>query len=346
MANFPQSFEPVNSDSILEQFLQLKGNVNKVNESMVEVEQTADSAFKKASDNEASIQVLENDVQTLNEKTLNFSNSNLLINGDFRVNQRNQELYTATGKSWVYTADRWRMYNLNNTFNATTKTIRLKGTTTFEQILEDYNSLAGKTVTLSANIKSFNGNAFKLFIEKGGVGEVVGNVISSTGIVSFTTTINENITSLRVGIKNTSSDTATFNEIVVDYFKLEIGSVATAYNPIPYAEELAMCQRYYEKIDTLNIANKNIIRKNARSTYFFYDGQVIFKVGKRTIPTVKVFSSNTDTEGYLYDNTSNADKKMILSYLTTDNFFVSIQNGDVAVNNVCIGYFEADAEIY
>ena len=62
MSNFPQSFEPVNSDSILEQFLQLKGNVNKVNESMVEVEQTADSAFKKASDNEASIQVLENDV--------------------------------------------------------------------------------------------------------------------------------------------------------------------------------------------------------------------------------------------------------------------------------------------
>lgn len=65
MANFPQSFEPVNSDSILEQFLQLKGNVNRVNEAMVNVEQTADSAFEKSSNNEASIQVLENDVQTL-----------------------------------------------------------------------------------------------------------------------------------------------------------------------------------------------------------------------------------------------------------------------------------------
>lgn len=65
MANFPQSFEPVNSNSILEQFLQLKGNVNKVNTAMVDVEQTADSAFEKSSNNETSIQVLENDVQTL-----------------------------------------------------------------------------------------------------------------------------------------------------------------------------------------------------------------------------------------------------------------------------------------
>ena len=65
MANFPQSFEPVNSDSILEQFLQLKNNVNRVNESMVNVEQTADSAFEKSSNNESSIQVLENNVQTL-----------------------------------------------------------------------------------------------------------------------------------------------------------------------------------------------------------------------------------------------------------------------------------------
>lgn len=65
MANFPQSFEPVNSDSILEQFLQLKNNVNRVNTGMVNVEQTADSAFEKSSNNESSIQVLENDVQTL-----------------------------------------------------------------------------------------------------------------------------------------------------------------------------------------------------------------------------------------------------------------------------------------
>lgn len=65
MANFPQSLEPVNSDSILEQFLQLKGNVNRVNTGMVNVEQTADSAFEKSSNNEYSIQVLENNVQTL-----------------------------------------------------------------------------------------------------------------------------------------------------------------------------------------------------------------------------------------------------------------------------------------
>ena len=38
MQNFPQSFEPVSSDSILEEFLQLKRNVNEVNDGMVQVQ--------------------------------------------------------------------------------------------------------------------------------------------------------------------------------------------------------------------------------------------------------------------------------------------------------------------
>ena len=40
-----------------------------------------------------------------------------------------------------------------------------------------------------------------------------------------------------------------FNEdinIDIEYVKLEMGELATPLSPRPYAEELAMCQRYYQ----------------------------------------------------------------------------------------------------
>ena len=43
--------------------------------------------------------------EDLHESLLNsLSNTNLLINGDFRINQRNKQTYT---ENWKYTVDRW-----------------------------------------------------------------------------------------------------------------------------------------------------------------------------------------------------------------------------------------------
>ena len=270
-------------------------------------------------------------------------NPNLLINGDFRVNQRGKELYTATGTSWIYTADRWRMYNVNNTFNATTKTIKLKGTTTFEQSLEDYKAVAGKTVTLSAKINSLNGSAFKLFIVKGGVGEVVGNVISSTGIVSFTTTIDANITSLRVGIKNTSSDTATFNEIVVDYFKLEIGSVATAFSPRPYAEEFAMCQRYFQRYNfALNMPLPIGVGRNSTTISInFMTPKLRTNPTFKTGGTVKILNSPSTTGLTLVAN--QYYDGCYRMFVNTSNI---TEGGGYCLAGETTGYYELDAEIY
>ena len=48
-----------------------------------------------------------------------FSNPNLLINPDFKINQRGNSTYSSTNSKKIYTVDRWNIYNAN--LNASTK---------------------------------------------------------------------------------------------------------------------------------------------------------------------------------------------------------------------------------
>ena len=68
--------------------------------------------------------ILEHGEIEVNESKIakNVINNNLLINGDFRVNQRGKTVYErASGR--VYTVDRWSIWNSNGTFNAETKSL-------------------------------------------------------------------------------------------------------------------------------------------------------------------------------------------------------------------------------
>ena len=75
------------------------------------------------------------------------------------------------------------------------------------------------------------------------------------------------------------------NNDVVNWVKLEVGSVATPFIPRLYAEELALCQRYYEieLMDSLGCANYRIC--DAARSYMDL-GAWQFKVEKRTIPKI------------------------------------------------------------
>ena len=181
------------------------------------------------------------------------SNPNLLINGDFRVNQRGQTSYTSG-----YGVDRWRVSGVLQTINndGTLTISDFGGWNYFEQKIEDFEKLKGKTVTLSVKIKSisYTSGVPKLVIADG-----VNNLTSDTipngfsGIVTLTKTINSNATMVAIRpIENWQSGSVTDLSVIVEYAKLEIGSVATAFSPRPYAEELAMCQRYYQFLSNPN----------------------------------------------------------------------------------------------
>lgn len=88
----------------------------------------------------------------------NVSNPNLLLNGDFRINQRGKDTYTPKG-SFTYCYDRWRLWNANSQVNTLTKTISLAQNDIFDQAIEDYNSLQGKQITASCKLTSLSASS-------------------------------------------------------------------------------------------------------------------------------------------------------------------------------------------
>ena len=144
---------------------------------------------------------------------------NLIINGNFAINQRAYVSGTATGGANQYTLDRWRVVTSgqNATFvaagNGNTVTAPAGG---LEQVIEGL-SVAGGTYVIN-----WTGTATC----------TVGGTSRAKG-ATFTLTANTNVT-----IRFTSG---TVGEVQV-----EPGSVATPFEPRPYGLELALCRRYYE----------------------------------------------------------------------------------------------------
>lgn len=274
------------------------------------------------------------------------SNPNVLINGDFRVNQRGESVYT-TG----FTVDRWRIstectitplsnggVNILTTGNANALFYR------FEE--EDFENIRGKICTLSMKCNTIKIGKIDVQMGDTTIGWNYQNTsqgLTENGIFVISFKIPENATpTTKVVIHTTGATNAN-----VEWVKLELGAFATEFTPKSYAEELAMCQRYYEKIDSENNAmNKYQIYAYARTNYTLYTPQISFGVSKRVPPTVTLYSASTGAENYLYNSTQQKDVHFSVGYNTSKGFQLASTNGDIAVNDIIVGYFSADAEIY
>lgn len=276
----------------------------------------------------------------------NVSNPNLLINGNFAVNQRGSTTYSCTGNT--YTVDRWMGFSglsVTKTDGGVTLSNTSSSAGMFQQKLENnYSEFANKTVALSAKI---NGEIFS----------IVGT-IPSTAPATQTNLLETNIegssgsaqNSLRLtyvsGRLSVNIYLQPNESLSVEFVKLEFGETATKFTPRLYAEELALCQRYYEKIDISDISNKYQIFAYAKTNYALFNPQIHLAVTKRIPPTITLYSSSTDAENYLYDSTQQKDVQFSIGYNTTKSFQLGNTNGDMFINDVIRGYFSADAEIY
>lgn len=208
-------------------------------------------------------------------------NPNLLINGDFRVNQRGQTSYTHTGEQYGYTyfVDRWFAWGENPfTFDASTKTLTPNTSNTYNSLLsqwiEDVSGILGKTITYSV---SANDTVYSITLN------IPTTLSNNVSLGELPTSFGK----LRVWSNNNRlrfDIIVSYNQsIVLNYAKVEIGSVATIFSPRPYAEELAMCQRYYQTIE------HQIVRASlyANAGINFY---VPLPVTLRTVPTLSLAS--------------------------------------------------------
>jgi hypothetical protein len=209
---------------------------------------------------------------------------NLLINGNFVLNQRGYSSGTATTGANEYTLDRWRVVTSGQsiTFPSGTPDVTVTCPSGgLEQVIEDV-MIAGGVYCLS-----WEGTA---------TAKVNGVAITNGG---FTSPLTAN-----------SDVTIQFASGTVTRAQFEIGNVATPFQRRPIALELAAAQRYYERGAAAQYGYSQPGATNAM--------RFPFKVAKRTTPTmdyvvgtatnVSVYDViNPDPNGFLWRSVSNAD---------------------------------------
>lgn len=183
---------------------------------------------------------------------------NLLLNSDFGVNQRGKESYTAS--STQYTYDRWLAAYATVTREANTSpapvlymakcVFQNTNWPNFGQTLENYSQYVGKTLTVRFWIKGLPGtNAVSLF---------VGDTLYSlplTGnwqevIHTFNPVAEGTASFSRKGIllQSFTASPAAGTGFYLAAPQVCVGAYAGDYAPPNPAEELAKCQRYYQRL--------------------------------------------------------------------------------------------------
>ena len=161
-----------------------------------------------------------------------FSNPNLLINPDFKINQRGATSYEKQG----YSVDRWKIWNVTVTPNdnggITVKNDKYSDTGTFIQILE--NATEGDS-TLSCYVTSVSGTVTMVADDNSQVVLKQGlNVVhTSKSEKNFTIFLNQG------------------TSVTLKWAKLEQGSIATPFVAPNQAEELEKCLRFFQTYEQL-----------------------------------------------------------------------------------------------
>lgn len=223
------------------------------------------------------------------------SNPNLLINGDFRnpINQRGKTQYTSN----EYCVDRWTKWN--NTFTTSIQDgfLQNRGTwITLLQYIEGCQKIfkRGTVFTMSAKVKceKNRGVTFSYYDHTANrsIGERCPEIAVGTDwkIIKHTVTVNVDTvnpnTAFCIEASWSDTDTAALD---IEWIKLELGSVATPFVPRPYAEELALCQRYYE---CSTHTSRGLIGSDLLRLSF----DVQYKQTKRIVPTLKFYGLNNE----------------------------------------------------
>ena len=190
------------------------------------------------------------------------SNPNLLVNGNFAINQRGQKTYTGNG----YTVDAWRGGQSTSKVSVRDNGLTLSfsqevtsGATAIQQKIDiDPLRLIGKTISISAKISYVSGKLWYCRIRyadsKGDFINQLSADILATGVVSATGVIPENTASLTFQFTTKVGTVSTLDRIMVEWAKVELGAIATQFIPPLISEELIKCKAS-ERLDGVSCPN-------------------------------------------------------------------------------------------
>jgi len=291
---------------------------------------------------------------------------NLIINGAMEVWQRG----TSFSGSFLYSADRWQVDNTPDgtadqstdspdDFEYSLKVDPTSGNAVIRQAIELPSAgkggrfRSGQTFTLSFWIKSDNaGEAINIFIA------------SATGVLGTTTThVNDTSTGLTTNTtwtkytytytqaSNVGGSDTCYN--IVPYvatpsgavyftgIQLELGDTATPFEHRFYAEELALCQRYYNTDFAIQYDTIGSPYNDLSTIQYAYYMRENYPVTMRTNPTLTYIvaksyaQSETLTSSFV--NFGNTNKKFSIRNGATGQGAISYA-GDISLD------YTADAE--
>lgn len=210
-----------------------------------------------------------------------FSNPNLLINPDFKINQRGATSYEQQG----YSVDRWKIWNVTVTPSTsggiTVKNDKYTDTGIFIQILE--NATEGDS-TLSCYVTSVTGT-----------------------VTMFADDNTQVVLKQGLNVVHTSNSTKNFSiflnrgtSITLKWVKLEQGKVATSFIAPNPAEELEKCLRFSRYIPTVYcVPLRRYIGDISNARAYYLPLGCVFETKLRAKGTISL-------KGGVFDSTSSS----------------------------------------
>lgn len=265
--------------------------------------------------------VFNDELDTLNAHMDTFSNPNLLINPDFKINQRGETSYTSAVAHTikiVYSVDRWYLYGHSLTVNSD-KTVTITPTTYSDgaliQLLE---TPVDGDITVQVYVFDVSGTATV------SVGPSDGSSTTEIGTLKNglnTFTFGKGIKKLVIRVKS--------GTLTLKYAKVEQGKFATSFVAPNPAIELIKCQRYYLK---------------RYYFYVFYSGSESFTyIFSDTIPSMR----SKPTVNFVNTSNSGLTRADVSVDTTAEDVTLLIQAVTSKAGNCNVGGTIAlDAEIY
>lgn len=245
-----------------------------------------------------------------------FSNPNLLINPDFKINQREKSTYSSTGTGG--TVDRWVGTNVKADVNSdnTVTVSSLSGTGYYTQHEE---SISYGKHTYSIYVQAITGTVKAFYKSKDSKDNELGTL--KQGLNTFTS-VDDGFKSFLLSIAGGSS-------VTLKYAKVEQGTVATSFIAPNRADELVKCCRFFQSFQimytTYGVADQHYYHKLPLVT--------IFRANP-TVSTTDQYNYNVKTKKIEWRNDGGT------GWLNLD--LVATNNSQTVCQMICA----CDAEIY
>ncbi len=257
-------------------------------------------------------------------KLIGSGRKNILINGDFKISQRGTYTSSTNVTDDAYYLDRWKMRESGTAIQIQhdknisiteagadgIKTNALKiditssatGYWAIRQVVEDYAAVSGQTVTLSCWVRGVGPKLFYRLWAIGNIGhghaltedwQLYTETFTLPAFTQAADSSNGCVISLgNYAEGNVYNHTADWCQIAL--FQVELGRSRTPFEFRTYAEELALCQRYYHRVDSST---------GPRWLYFLYNttsysrSTIVHPVPMRAAPDIQnVDLTNTGTQ--------------------------------------------------